>query len=95
LTRFNEKEQVAILWHEYYHSRFFPSLRHVFRRVQGRNATWTSEFEADAFSATKNSIDDCLSFLTQLKKLIKSRIIKNLGPRIEERIRRVRKLEKE
>lgn len=84
---FNEKEQIALLWHEYHHSRikFFTFGKHC------------EEFRADKYSALKNSIEDCLRYLKTGKRLYNEEIIKfepKNHPKIDERIKRIENLVK-
>jgi hypothetical protein len=82
---FKEKEQVALLWHEYHHAR-----KKVF--TFGRNC---EEFRADKYSALKNSIEDCLSYLKIGEKLYDEKIIPydpKKHPPIKKRIERIEKL---
>jgi hypothetical protein len=97
--KFNEKERVAILWHEFYHCRYrgFPVLFKIMLAEDFHNIKpkFNEEFIADEYSAIKNNFEDCLSMLKTCKTLYDEFIIKRdekLHPPIEERIKRIEKL---
>jgi len=65
--KFQEKEQIAILWHEYYHKEFswiFPNCNFLSKLFY--------EYWADKYSAIKNNINDCLNMLNIVKEIYNS-----------------------
>ncbi|MBU2615617.1 MAG: hypothetical protein KKC19_00785 [Nanoarchaeota archaeon] len=95
----NDKEKIAVLWHEYYHKLYnfkkMPMLE--LKSIFGLrfNYNYSLEFEADKFSALKNSANDCLSFLKTGKRLYnenKVRYNPKKHPSIKDRIKQIEEI---
>jgi len=91
---FGDKEKVALLWHELFHSRIANLFRiKLFSRK--KNLKYKEEFRADNYSALNNSIKDCLSYLFKIKEiyLINPELYNpKTHPSIEKRIEEIKKL---
>ena len=84
-----EKEKVALLWHEFYHSLFGVWF---FKWGENQKSNWKEEFAADRFSAVENSVKDCLAYLRIAKKIYeegKAKYNPLKHPPVEERIERI------
>lgn len=101
-SELNDKEKVALLWHEYYHRinnwKRIPILE--LKSIFGLRFNYFHivEFEADEFSALHNSIDGCLSLLKTAKRLYSEKKVgynPKTHPKIEERIKRIEILKNE
>lgn len=97
--KFTYKERVGVLWHEYYHNRLLFLAKWVVSEIKYlwyKQAYWEEEYAADEFSAKKNNVNDCLSYLKTCKKLYDKKIIlynKKFYPPIDKRIENIKKLE--
>lgn len=92
---FNEKEKIAILWHEFYHCRinYIPKILwlEIKYYLGNKEALWEEEYEADKYSAKNNNVEDCLSYLKISKILYEKYVEYNpkTHPPIDERIRKI------
>jgi len=91
------EEQIAILYHETYHLKFFTKVKRFFNSLRFfsfQRARWEEEFEADKYSAKMFDKFATLSFLKKAKSeyLISVKYNPKTHPPIDERIKRIEQL---
>jgi len=92
------KQQIAMFYHERYHSKFFTKIRkilNILRFFSFQKANWQEEFYADKYSAKIFGKVDLISFLKRTRSLYKEGKVKydeRTHPPIEERIKRLKEL---
>jgi len=91
----SKEEQLAVLFHEKYHTKITTQLKKLFyliRFLSFKKANWQEEFKADEYSTRKNGKGGVLSFLKTAEKLYKSGEVKynpKSHPPVKERIKRI------
>jgi len=95
LRLFSEKEQLSILFHEKYHTKFSSGIKYllnVIRFFSFRKAQRQEEFDADKYSAKICGKAGVLAYLKKMQKLYKNKTMEynpKTHPAIEERIKRI------
>ena len=99
--KFNQKEKIAILWHEFFHCRLTYIPKNIWLELKycfgNKESFWEEEYGADKFSALNNNIQDCLSYLKRCKYLYNKKTISynfKTHPSIVKRIEEIKKLMK-
>lgn len=99
LTLHSSKEQLIILFHEKYHSKFSTKIKKLFNVIRFfsfKKANWCEEFSADAYSAKINGNKEALKTLKGFKKFYDSGKVKynpKTHPPLDERIKRIESLQ--
>lgn len=100
--KFNEKDKIAILWHEFYHCRIDYIPKIIWLEIKyylgNKESLWEEEYNADKYSAKNNDVEDCLSYLKISKILYDEKSVEynpKTHPPINERIRKIWDLKNE
>lgn len=94
--KFNEKEKIAILWHEFYHCRINYIPKILWLKIKyylgNKEAIWEEEYDADKYSAKNSDLEYCSNYLKISKILYDKKDVEynpKTHPPIDERIRKI------